>query len=306
MSDENRTALLFPGQGAQQVGMAVGLCERSEIASELFRQAADVLGYDLFEKCKNGPADELNKTEFCQPALFVHSYATLKQLESDRPDLWDSVSAVAGLSLGEYTAVAAAGGLSFEDGVKLVSIRGKAMQAAADATDSAMASVIGLAEDKLNEVCKAASTDSEFAQVANLLCPGNIAISGHTAAVDRAEGLSSEAGAMKTVRLAVAGAFHTEIMRPAVETLEQALSGVSFQTTKVPVISNVDAAPHTEPEEFRQLLSRQVVAPVQWESSLRAMLDGGTQKFIEIGTGRVLAGTLKRVSRKTPCENVGD
>ena len=286
--------------------MAVTLTERSEIARELFDKAADVLGYDLLGLCKAGPADQLNKTEFCQPALFVHSYASLKQLEADRPDLWNPVFGVAGLSLGEYTAVAAAGGLSFEDGVKLVSIRGKAMQSAADATDSGMASVLGLDEEKLQEVCNSASTDSEFVKVANLLCPGNIAISGHAAAVERAENLSTEAGAMKSVRLAVAGAFHTEIMRPAVSTLAEALAEVEFGATKVPVYSNVDAKPHSEPEEFRQLLSKQVVAPVLWEASLRALLDQGAEQFVEIGTGRVLAGTLKRVNRKIKCESIGD
>lgn len=303
---EAKLSLLFPGQGAQQVGMGASLVERSPIAADLFTQAQGVLGYDLLDICKAGPAEQLNRTEFCQPALFVHSYASLKQLEAEQPDLWETVTAVAGLSLGEYTAVAAAGGLSFEDGVKLVAIRGAAMQQAADAVSSGMASVLGLAEDKLAEVCEKASQDDEFVRVANLLCPGNIAISGHLDAVARAEALCADAGAMRTIRLQVAGAFHTEIMRPAVEKLSEALEGVEFNETSVPVYSNVDAAPHKSPDEFRSLLAKQVVAPVQWEASLRALLATSVEKFIEVGTGRVLAGTLKRISRKMPCENYGD
>lgn len=301
-----RQALLFPGQGAQNVGMGAALVARSPIARELFNEANDLLGYDLAQLCAHGPAEQLNRTEFGQPALFVHSYAALKQLEAEQPDLWDTVAAVAGLSLGEYTAVAAAGGLSFADGVKLVQVRGRAMQAAADAVQSGMSSVLGLDADPLTEICRQSSTAEDYVQVANLLCPGNIAISGHLTALERAEKLSSEAGAMRTVRLQVAGAFHTEIMRPAVETLTDALARADFGNMKVAVYSNVDAAPHTSPEEIQQLLPKQVVAPVQWEASLRAILDLGVESFIEIGTGKVLAGTLKRINRKLPCENYGD
>lgn len=286
--------------------MGAALVARSPIARELFNEANDLLGYDLAQLCAHGPAEQLNRTEFGQPALFVHSYAALKQLEAEQPDLWDTVAAVAGLSLGEYTAVAAAGGLSFADGVKLVQVRGRAMQAAADAVQSGMSSVLGLDADPLTEICRQSSTAEDYVQVANLLCPGNIAISGHLTALERAEKLSSEAGAMRTVRLQVAGAFHTEIMRPAVETLTDALARADFGNMKVAVYSNVDAAPHTSPEEIQQLLPKQVVAPVQWEASLRAILDLGVESFIEIGTGKVLAGTLKRINRKLPCENYGD
>lgn len=301
-----KVSLLFPGQGAQSVGMGVELVNRSEIARGLYVKANDILGFDLLQLCCDGPADQLNRTEFAQPALFVHSYAALKQLESEQPDLWDSVTSVAGLSLGEYTAVAAAGGLSFEDGLKLVSIRGQAMQAAADVVESGMSSVLGLEVDALSKLCEQASSEQAFVRVANLLCPGNTAISGHISALEKAEALCTEAGAMKTVRLQVAGAFHTPIMQSAVETLTAAFSDVRFNTTRVGVFSNVDGAPHTTADEIRALLAKQVVEPVLWEASLRAILDSGVEKFLEIGTGRVLAGTLKRINRKIPCENFGN
>ena len=286
--------------------MGAALAERSPVASEVYAEAKEVLGFDLLELCTGGPVEQLNKTEFCQPALFVHSLAALKALESERQDLWSSVVSVAGLSLGEYTAVAAAGGIPFSEGLKLVQVRGKAMQAAADAVQSGMSSVLGLAEGQLVELCSQASQEGSSVRVANLLCPGNIAISGHLDALARAEQLCEAAGAMKVVRLQVAGAFHTELMQPAVQALQKALSEVNFQSTSIPVISNVDAAAHTQPDEFRELLAKQVVSPVLWEASLRTMLEHGAEQFIEVGTGRVLAGTLKRVNRKIPCENYGD
>ena len=300
------TVLMFPGQGAQAVGMGKELVARSSVAARLFSDASEILGFDLLQLCSVGPAEQLNRTEFSQPALFVHAYAALKQLEEERPELWSDVIGVAGLSLGEYTAVAAAGGVSFADGVKLVQLRGQAMQAAADAVPSSMSSVLGLDQAKLEAVCQSVSSPDSYALVANLLCPGNIAISGHTTAVEAAELASVEAGAMKAVRLQVAGAFHTPIMLPAVAKLEEALAKVQFQPTRVPVYSNVDAAPHSQPKEFVELLSRQVVSPVQWESTLKAFIAAGVNQFIEIGAGRVLAGTLKRVDRKAACENISE
>jgi [acyl-carrier-protein] S-malonyltransferase len=294
---------MFPGQGAQSVGMGAALAARSVVARELFAEASQALGFDLLDLCSHGPAEQLNRTEFSQPALFVHAYATLKELELQNPDLWDGVVGVAGLSLGEYTAVAAAGGLSFADGVVLVQQRGLAMQAAADSVHSGMSSVIGLEQGKLEEICRTVSTPQSFVQVANLLCPGNVAISGHIAAIEAAEAACADAGAMKTIRLQVAGAFHTPIMQPAVSILSQALAKSNFHATRVPVYSNVDAAPHDQPADFCELLAKQVVSPVLWEATLRRLLAEGVDRFVEIGAGRVLAGTLKRVDRKVPCEN---
>jgi [acyl-carrier-protein] S-malonyltransferase len=287
--------------------MGSALVVRSPLARDLFDQASQLLGYDLLRLCVHGPADELNRTEYSQPALFVHSYASMKQLERERPELWQSITHVAGLSLGEYTAVAVAGGISFAEGVRLVQARGQAMQSAADATQSGMSSILGLTADQLLSICSEASQGpNDFVQMANLLCPGNIAISGHVPALERAERLATQAGAMRAVRLQVAGAFHTKIMQPAVQQLVSALERIDFQATRVPVVSNVDAQPHQSPSDFRDLLPKQVVAPVLWEQSLARLLDLGCDQFIEVGAGRVLAGTLKRVNRKASCENIGD
>lgn len=299
-------ALLFPGQGAQQVGMGVPLTLRCSTARSLYDRASTVLGYDLLELCEKGPSERLNETKHSQPALLVHSLACLAELKDKQPDLMSQVVAVAGLSLGEYTAVAAAGGLDFEDAVRLVQQRGEAMQDAADQVGSGMASVIGLDTDKLAEICDVARRPGEVLQIANLLCPGNTAISGHLGSLADAESKASEAGAMKTVRLSVAGAFHTELMGPAVTRLQQALAATPLRSTSINVYSNVDAKPHCDAEEFKNLLARQVVNPVQWEASLRAMLAAGVEMFYEIGCGRVLAGTLKRIDRKATCECFGD
>jgi [acyl-carrier-protein] S-malonyltransferase len=298
--------LLFPGQGAQTVGMGRALVERSSTARSLFERASAILGYDLLDICWNGPEEQLNATVHSQPALFVHSMAALADLHERQPDLMATVVAVAGLSLGEYSALSAAGALTFEDGVRLVQERGSAMQSAAEAVPSGMASVLGLTLEQVEQVCNEARLPNEILLPANLLCPGNIAVSGHLASIDAVSALAEKAGAIKTIRLPVAGAFHTEIMRPAEKRLSEAIHDVAMHPLRVPLFSNVDAQPHVQPEEFQRLLPTQLVSPVQWEASLRAMISAGINHFIEVGSGRVLAGTLKRIERKMPCECVGD
>lgn len=298
--------LLFPGQGAQTVGMGRQLVERSSTAKSLYELASSILGYDLLDICWNGPEERLNATVYSQPALFVHSMATLAELHEQRPDLMASVVAVAGLSLGEYSALSAAGCLTFEDGLRLVQERGSSMQAAAEAVASGMASVLGLSLEKVAGVCDEARQPNEILEVANLLCPGNIAVSGHQASIEAVAMVAEKAGAIKTIRLPVAGAFHTEIMRPAEHRLSEAVNQVVMHPLRVPVFSNVDAQPHLNPDDFRSLLPRQLISPVRWEDSLRQMIASGIDHFIEVGSGRVLAGTLKRIERKMPCECVGD
>lgn len=302
----NSVSILFPGQGAQSVGMGRWLCESHPTAKRYFDQASEVLGYDLTSLCLDGPAERLHATEFSQPALFVVGIAAAEVLREVDPGRIDSVKAAAGLSLGEYTAVCFAGGLEFADALRLVHRRGRAMQAAADAVESGMASVLGLDLAAVNQLCEQCREQDEVLQPANLLCPGNIAVSGHRVALDRLIPAATEAGAMKVVALNVAGAFHTSLMQPAVDELCAALNEMPITDTKVPVYSNVDAAPHQSASEIRELLSRQVVSPVRWEDSIRQMVADGIEGFQEVGTGRILRGTLKRINRKLPSDGFGD
>jgi [acyl-carrier-protein] S-malonyltransferase len=297
-----KIAFLFPGQGAQTVGMARTLCESLPAAQQLFERAAAVLGYDLLAVCANGPAEKLNATDISQPAIYTASLAALEALKLSDMSVVDSCAATAGLSLGEYTALAFAGAIGFEDGLQVVQARGRAMQAAADAKPSGMMSVLGLEESDVRAICSEAS-QAGIIQIANLLCPGNIAISGEMSALAAAEKLVDAKGG-RVARLAVAGAFHTALMKPADERLAEAIDSVPWQNPRLPVWSNVDAKPHTDAGEIRELLVRQVVTPVLWEASMRGLLAEGFDKFYEIGPGRVLAGLLKRVMRKVDCTNV--
>jgi [acyl-carrier-protein] S-malonyltransferase len=297
------TAFLFPGQGAQTVGMAKQLCASLPEARKLFDEAAQILGYDLLDVCANGPAEKLNSTVVSQPAIFVASLAALASLRASNPGIEATCTVTAGLSLGEYTALVFTGAMSFPDGLRLVQKRGEAMQAASDATPSGMVSILGLDQAKVEEIC-AAARSGETLEIANLLCPGNLVLSGTKAACDAVEKIAPTMGAMKTVRLAVAGAFHTNLMKPADQKLAEALEKVSLRPPRIPVWSNVDAQPHTNPDEIRQILVRQVLSPVLWEQTMRNLLAAGINKFYEIGPGRVLTGLLRRIQRQVDCENV--
>jgi [acyl-carrier-protein] S-malonyltransferase len=298
-----RVAFLFPGQGAQSVGMARDLCASLPQARQLFTEASELLGYDLLDVCVNGPAERLNSTVVSQPALFVASLAALESLKKSNPSALDECVAAAGLSLGEFTALTFSGALTFREGLCLVKRRGEAMQAAADLTLSGMVSVLMLEQAKVEELC-AAARQNEVLQIANFLCPGNYAVSGHRSACDRLEPLVAEAGG-RTVRLAVAGAFHTPLMKPADEAMADVFASVPLAAPRLPVWSNVTAQPHGNPEEVRALLRRQMTQPVRWEETMRNLLASGCERFYEIGPGRVLAGLLKRVQRKVDCQNIG-
>jgi [acyl-carrier-protein] S-malonyltransferase len=297
-----KAAFLFPGQGAQYVGMGAALAASLPAAKALFDEASAALDYNLLDVCTNGPAERLNSTDVSQPAIFVTSLAALESLKQAEPDAAKDVVATAGLSLGEYTALVFAGALSFAEGLEVVSERGRAMQHAAEATPSGMVSALLLDPDKVNEVVEESKSAGRI-WVANYLCPGNTVLSGEAAAIDAAE-KAIEAKGGKPIRLSVAGAFHTELMKPADEILGVALAGVTVQPARVPVWSNVDAKPHTDPAEVKSLLVRQVLTPVRWEETIRNLLADGVERFYEIGPGKVLAGLLKRINRKIECRNV--
>lgn len=303
-TDSAKVAFLFPGQGAQAVGMGAVACAQVSAARALFNRAADVLGYDLYKLCTEGPPEKLDSTIRSQPALFVASLAALEQLKQSSPELVDRCSATAGLSLGEYTALVFAGVMDFETGLRVVQERGRAMQDAADTTSGGMVSVLGLERERVAKLCDEARSN-ETLEIANLLCPGNIVVSGQTAACERLITLATAAGAMKVIPLAVAGAFHTPLMQSAVERLRTALANVPMKRPRIPVVSNVDARPHDDPSEIRELLIQQVCSQVRWEDSIRYLLDEQQiTQFYELGPGRVLCGLLKRIARKVACENI--
>jgi [acyl-carrier-protein] S-malonyltransferase len=278
------------------------LADSLPAARRLYDEAADLLGYDLAEVCWNGPADRLNSTVISQPAIFVTSLAALEQLRAADPAAVANCTDAAGLSLGEYTALVFAGALSFRDGLRVVQRRGEAMQAAADATASGMVSILGLDQAKVEALCDAARSDGSL-EIANLLCPGNVVLSGDMAACERVERLAEDAGG-RPVRLLVAGAFHTNLMKPADQALAAVLDRVEVRRPRIPIWSNVDARPHNQPDEIRRLLVTQVLRPVLWEQTMHELLAKGVDQFHEIGPGRVLVGLLKRVQRKVDCRNV--
>lgn len=298
---------MFPGQGAQFVGMCDEVCKSTPAAKALFDEASEILGYDLLEICTEGPKEKLDSTVVSQPAIFVASMAAVEKLRQEGgQEAVDAATCAMGLSLGEYSALCFAGAISFADGVKVTKARGEAMQAAADAVDSGMVSVIGLGKDTVEELCAAASEKAgEKVQIANLLCNGNYAVSGHTKACDVVMDIAKpDYKARMTVKLAVAGAFHTDFMAPAVDSLKETLAGIEISKPRIPVISNVDAKTHSDPDTIKELLAKQVTAPVLWEDSVASMLDHGFEKAMELGPGKVTAGVLKRIDKKAACENV--
>jgi [acyl-carrier-protein] S-malonyltransferase len=293
------TALLCPGQGAQAVGMGKDFYARFGAAARVFDTADSALGFSLSKLCFEGPEEQLNKTDKAQLAIFVTSVAIFETLlelgKAKAPDF------AAGLSLGEYTALHLAGVFTFEDGLKIVKARGQLMQAAAEANPSTMLALIGSDEPTASAICDEAR-QGDILVPANFNSPGQIVLSGAIAACERAAKVAETKG-VRSMPLKVAGAFHSPFMQSAADQMAQVLAGVPFCPPKVPVISNVTAQPHGSIESIKQLLVRQIIAPVRWHQSMETLRATGVDKFLEVGPGRTLTGMLKKIDRKAPVEN---
>lgn len=282
-------AYVFPGQGAQFVGMGKDLYEQSALAKEYFEKANEILGYSITDLMFDGTPEDLKQTKVTQPAVFLHSVISALVLGEDfKPDM------VAGHSLGEFSALVAAGALTFEDGLKLVYARAMAMQKACESEPSTMAAVLGLKDEDVEEVCE--SIKDAIVVPANYNCPGQLVISGSIEGVDKACELLKEKGAKRALKLPVGGAFHSPLMQPASEELQAAINTTNFKTPVCPVYQNVNAYPQTNPDDIKQNLIAQLTAPVRWTQTVKNMITDGAVQFIELGPGDVLKGLVKKIN----------
>lgn len=298
----SKLAFVFPGQGSQFVGMGKDILDQVPEAAELFKQADSRLDHELTSIILNGPEDVLTKTENTQPALLTVSSAFLKLIKNEgiTPDF------VAGHSLGEYSALVAAGAISFEDAVYAVRMRGLFMEEAVPAGEGTMAAVLSLDSETLEAVCKQASDETDMVQLANLNAPGQIVISGTKAGVERASVLAKEAGAKRVLPLNVSGPFHSALMKPAAEKLSSVLDELEIKGAEIPVIANVTAAPVKEATDIKSRLIEQLYSPVRWVETVEYLLSQGVDTFVEVGPGKVLSGLIKKVDRHVNLYNIGD
>ncbi|MGQ1786979.1 MULTISPECIES: ACP S-malonyltransferase [unclassified Saccharicrinis] len=283
-------AFVFPGQGAQFVGMGKDLYENSEEAKALFEKANEILGFRITDLMFEGTDEDLKQTKVTQPAIFLHSVLLAKTMGSDfKPEM------TAGHSLGEFSALVAAGAMSFEDGLKLVSQRALAMQKACEAEPSTMAAIVGLEDAIVEEVC---GSIDEIVVAANYNCPGQLVISGSFAGIDKACEVLTEKGAKRAIKLPVGGAFHSPLMEPARTELAAAIEATEFNAPVCPVYQNVSATPFTDPAQIKENLVAQLTAPVKWTQTVQNMIADGATSFTEVGPGKVLQGLVKKVDRK--------
>lgn len=298
-------ALLFPGQGSQYVGMGEDLYRDYPAARNIFDEANDILGFDLTKLCFQGPRQELDLTQNAQLAVLTVSIACLEALKLQISDFRFQIEAVAGHSLGEYTALVAAGSLKFASALRLVRKRGQFMKEASKENPGGMMAVIGLSMEQVEKVCEESQSQG-VVQIANLNCPGQIVISGDRKALERAGEKTKEAGARKVVNLAVSGPFHSSLMRSAAEKSAGEIEAIEVQVPEIPFLSNVKGDFLREPSRIREALVRQISSPVLWEDSMRRILERGIKSFLEIGPGKVLTGLLRRIDRTVTVYNVGD
>jgi [acyl-carrier-protein] S-malonyltransferase len=292
--DLNRTAFVFPGQGSQKVGMGKELCEADPAARSVFAEADSILGFPLSRLCWEGPAEELNDTAVTQPALLTHSVAVLRALEA-RHSQWHPAS-VAGHSLGEFSALVAAGSLDFAAALRLVRERGRLMKDAGQRQPGGMAAVLGLAVDRIDEICRAVVAETgNVVQVANDNCPGQVVISGDEGALAIAMERLGAAGAKRTIRLAVSIAAHSALMQPAVEPFAVAVDQAGIGEARLPIIGNVEARALRASSDLRTDVKAQLTSRVRWTETIRRLVADGTSAFAEIGTGEVLLGLIKRI-----------
>ncbi len=282
-------AYVFPGQGAQFVGMGKDLYDNNAEAKEMFEKANEILGFRITDLMFNGTEEDLRQTKVTQPAIFLHSVILAKSLGDEfKPDM------VAGHSLGEFSALVAAGALSFEEGLKLVAKRAMAMQKACEAKPSTMAAVLALSDETVENLC---AEVEDVVAPANYNCPGQVVISGTIEGIDKACEKMLAAGAKRALKLKVGGAFHSPLMQPAQEELAEAIAAAEFSTPRCPVYQNVDGKPHTDPKEIKENLIKQLTAPVRWTYDVQAMIADGADDFTELGPGKVLQGLISKIDR---------
>lgn len=297
-----KTALLFPGQGSQRVGMGRDLAHEYEVARRVFEEADDALGFSISKVCFDGPEDELTRTEFTQPAILTNSIAVLRTLEAEKGLTFDLA---AGHSLGEWSALVAVGALRFADAVKLVNLRGRAMQAAVPEGQGAMAAIMGLEVDAVQALCDEVA-EGQVVAPANMNGGGQIVISGHDGAIDRALAVAKDKGAKRAVKLQVSAPFHSPLMKPAADELAAALASIEVGPMSAPVVANVDAEANQDPARVKALLVEQVTGAVLWEASVQKLVALGAERALEVGSGSVLRGLVRRIDRNLKTTTVGE
>ena len=292
-------AFVFPGQGAQFVGMGKDLYETNALAKKYFDRADEILGFKITEIMFTGTDEQLKETKVTQPAVFLHSVIQALCLgDSFNPAM------VAGHSLGEFSALVASGALDFEDGLRLVASRANAMQKACEINSGTMAAIIGLPDEKVEEICASVSSEGDIVVAANYNCPGQLVISGNVNAVNAACEKLKEAGAKRALPLKVSGAFHSPLMQPAKDELQAAIEKTTFKTPKCPVYQNVDAKPHTDAEEIKLNLIAQLTSPVRWTASVQTMIHDGADDFTECGPGKALQGMIGRIDKNVNAHGI--